>query len=96
MSTFRHIYYHWRQYGNSHRPLYAMAFMILLFAVFDGMTSYITPLLITEKGISKTAMGFILGSSSLAGALFDFFLAKVLKNPHFRRVFLMMFVVAAI
>ncbi len=66
--------------------------MILFWAIFDGIVSYITPIVITEDGgLSKTTMGFIIGSSSVAGAIFDFLLSKYLPTTHFRRIYLLMF-----
>lgn len=93
MPTFRNVYQHFRQYGMKHKPLYALSFLILFWSIFDGIISYITPLVIVEHGLSKTLMGIIYGSSSLAGALFDFLLCRFFKNTHFRRVYLVMFIV---
>ena len=75
--------------------LYAGGLMIFFWALFDGIVSYISPLLITHGGYSKTALGFLLGSSSVAGALFDYLLSRYLKNPHYRGVYLMMFAACA-
>ncbi len=66
--------------------------MIFFWALFDGTVSYISPLLITQNGYSKTGLGFLLGSSSVAGAFFDYLLSKFLKNPHYRVVYLIMFI----
>lgn len=93
MPTFRNIFQHARKYGLKHKPLYALSFLILFWSVFDGIISYITPLVIVEHGLSKTLMGIIYGSSSVAGALFDFLLCRFFKDTHFRRVYLVMFIV---
>lgn len=69
--------------------------LIFFWAIFDGIISYVTPLVITQKGFSKTTMGLIYSTSSVAGAIFDFILSKFLKNTHFRRVFLIMFALCA-
>ena len=66
---------------------------MLFWALFDGLVSFVTPILITEKLGSRTEMGLILGSSSIAGALCDIFLSKVLRNTHFRRMYLFMFMI---
>lgn len=73
--------------------LYSVAIMMLFWALFDGLVSFVTPILITEKLGSRTEMGLILGSSSIAGALCDIFLSKVLRNTHFRRMYLFMFMI---
>jgi len=96
MPTFNNIYRHFRQYGTKHKPLYTVSFLILFWSIFDGIISYITPLVIVEHGFSKTLMGVIYGSSSIAGALFDFLLCRFFKDTHFRRVYLVMFAVCFI
>jgi len=70
--------------------------MMLFWALFDGIVTYLAPLVITQGGISKTLMGIIIGSSSIAGALFDFLMCRMFKNPHYRRSFLVMFAVCLV
>ncbi|MFA5871362.1 MAG: MFS transporter [Parcubacteria group bacterium] len=67
--------------------------MILFWATFDGIMSFIAPIAITQAGFSNTAMGIIIGSSSISGALFDFFICRIVKNFFFRRLFLIMFAI---
>lgn len=76
---------------RQHESLYLLSLVILFWAVFDGITTYVTPLVLTEAGISKTIMGLIISSSSVFGAVFDFLMCKLFKNSHYRRVFLVMF-----
>lgn len=66
--------------------------MLLFYAVFDGIISYITPVAIKNAGYTNTMLGIILGFSSLAGAVFDFLLSKYLPSSHFRRIFFLMFI----
>ncbi len=70
--------------------------MIFCWAVFDAVISYVVPIVLVSHGLSKTMMGVVLGSSSIAGALFDIGLAKLLRNTHYRRLYLFMFIVAAL
>lgn len=70
---------------------YFLCLSLLFWAVFDGMISFITPVLITSRGISETKLGFIIGFSALAGIFFDFFLCRFLKEAKFRRIYLVMF-----
>ena len=91
MKGFRHLVTHVKKYGRQHQALYFLALMILFWAIFDGTTTYITPLIITERGVSKTLMGIIIGTSSVVGAIFDFIMCKVLKKAHFRQIFMLMF-----
>jgi len=65
--------------------------MLFFWALFDASFSYMVPVVITASGYSKTFMGVILGTSSIFGAAFDFFLTKFLHNIHFRRIYLVMF-----
>src|SRR3989339_1984447 len=80
-----------RDYGQKHQALYLLSLVILFWAVFDGITTYITPLVLTQGGLSKTAMGLIIGSSSIFVAGFDFLMCKLFKNSYYRRIFLAMF-----
>ena len=96
MRDLRHLMLHVKTYGRAHQALYLLSLIILFWAVFDGITTYVTPLVLTEAGLSKTVMGLIIGSSSVFGAVFDFLMCKLFKNSHYRRVFLGMFGFSAV
>ena len=91
MQSFQHLVMHLRHYGKQHQALYFLALMILFWSIFDGMTTYVTPLVMTQAGMSKTMMGFIIGTSSVFGAGFDFLMCKIFKHGHFRQIFILMF-----
>jgi len=93
MPTIRHLFAHVQKYGTKHRLLYLLCSMIVFWAIFDGIISYITPLLIVARGISKTDMGLIIGTSSLAGAFFDFIMCWIFKNATHRRILILMFAI---
>ncbi len=93
MPSLSDFYARVKTYQAGHKILYYGSLMIFFWAMFDGIVSFVTPLVITERGLSKTAMGLIYASSSVAGAIFDFLLSKFLKKTHYRRLFLIMFVV---
>jgi MFS family permease len=95
-SGFHHFIDHAQKYGNQHRSLYALSIMILFWAMFDTVITYITPLVLTEHGLSNTMMGIIIGSSSVFGALFDLFMTKIAPRATFRRLFLAMFAICLI
>lgn len=78
--------------NNKTSALYSVAILTFFLAIFDGILAYVIPLDVTSQGYSKTALGFIIGSSSLAGALGDILLSKFLKTSHFRRLFLAMYI----
>ena len=96
MFHLHHLYLHIRKYGFSHKTLYIVSVMIFCWAVFDAVISYLVPIVLVSHGLSKTMMGVVLGSSSIAGALFDIGLAKLLHNMHYRRLYLLMFITAAL
>jgi MFS family permease len=70
--------------------------MLFFWTIFDGIVSYTIPLVVSEEGFTKTILGLIISSSSIAGAFFDFLLSKYLVNTHYRRLYLMMFAVCFI
>ena len=69
--------------------------MIFFWSIFDGILTYMLPILISQQGFSKIEMGLILGSSSFAGALFDIVASKYIKIPHFRTLYASLFVLSA-
>lgn len=74
--------------------LFAAGLMVFFFVIFDGILMYLAPIIITGAGISESLMGLIIGSSSIAGMLFDFVLCRGLRVTHYRRMFLLMFILA--
>lgn len=77
------------------KSLYAISLMILFWSLFDNVVQYITPILLSDQGMSNTLIGIIIASSSVFGAVFDFLVYRLFKNTTFRRIFLMMFIVCA-
>ncbi|MEI6478152.1 MAG: MFS transporter [bacterium] len=96
MPTLRHLEDHVRQYGLKHKPLYAFSLVIFFFCVFDGILTYVTPLLLVQNGFSEATMGLIIGSSSVAGALFDFFICRIFRKSDYRLIFMILFVICTI
>jgi len=82
--------------GKKRPIIYTIALVVLFWTMFDSIMSYITPLLIQERGFSNSMIGIIIGSSSIIGALFDFLICKFLKNINFRRIFLIMFLICSL
>lgn len=91
--TVRHLQKHTPRFGLSPKLL-AAGLMVFFFVIFDGILMYAAPVVITNAGISDSVMGLILGSSSIAGMIFDLILCRVLKVTHYRRMFLLMFILA--
>lgn len=95
MPTIQHLTNHVRRYGLSKKPLFALSFMVMMWSIFDGIMSYLAPIVMTEH-MSVAVMGVILGTSSIAGAVFDFLISKFFLSTNFRRVFLIMFAVCLV
>ena len=74
--------------------MYRAFIMVFFWSIFDGILTYILPLLISEQGFSKIEMGVILGSSSFAGAIFDVVVSKYLKTPHYRSLYASVFLLS--
>jgi MFS family permease len=70
--------------------------MFMFWTLSEGIVSFIVPLKIEEAGFSDTVMGIILGTSSLAGALFDLIACRIFKNTFYKRVFAVMFALCLI
>lgn len=70
--------------------------IVVFWAVFDGTFSYLVPIFFSEIGLTKTQIGLIISSSSVFGAIFDFLLVKLLKNTHYRRLFLFFYIFCSI
>jgi MFS family permease len=68
-----------------------LSVMLLFWTLSEGIVSFITPLKIEESGVSDTMLGVILGTSSIAGAVFDLLAARLFHNTYYKRVFAGMF-----
>ncbi|MFA6255201.1 MAG: MFS transporter [Patescibacteria group bacterium] len=94
MPNISYLYKSFKTNGLKQHSLYLASIMIFFWAISDGILSFILPVSITEIGISETWMGIIIGSSSIAGALFDFLLCRFLVNVNFRRLYFLMLAVS--
>ncbi|MCX6797795.1 MAG: MFS transporter [Candidatus Falkowbacteria bacterium] len=91
MPTLRLLINYIQNYKSPKRTISILCLMLLFWAIYEGIVSYVAPILITNNGISETLMGIIIGSSSIAGALFDFIACRLFKNTYYKRMFLIMF-----
>ncbi len=76
--------------------IFVVGAMMFFMMLFDGILGFAVPIAITSHGVSKSMMGMIFGFSSIAGALFDFYLSHNIKSVHYKRMFLGMFTAAAL
>lgn len=77
--------------NGAHASLYLVCAMSLFWTMSEGIVSFIAPLKIEEAGFSDTMMGVILGTSSIAGALFDLVAVRLFKDTYYKRIFAAMF-----
>ncbi|MBU2566240.1 MFS transporter [Patescibacteria group bacterium] len=83
-----------RIYGTNHRLLFSLAFLFFFFSIYEGISSYVTPLIMSQSGLNYTITGLIIGSLSVFGAVFDLVLIKFVTDTTFRRLYLLLFAVA--
>ncbi len=88
--------HHLQQFKTKHRLVLVLALMIFFFMVCDGIVGFFVPIAISDMGLNHLQTGILIGSSSFAGLLFDQFLLRVIKQPHFRRLYLYMFLFAVL
>jgi len=93
MSLRHHLQLHIPKY-EKRSIIFPIGMMIFFFVIFDGILMYLAPIIITKNGISESLMGIIIGSSSIAGMIFDLILCRILKNTNYRRIFLLMFILS--
>ncbi|MGW8184961.1 MAG: MFS transporter [Candidatus Moraniibacteriota bacterium] len=77
-------------------PIFLFSLAVFFWTLFDSILMYVVPLLMEERGLSISVIGLVIGTSSMSGALFDFFICKFIRNTDFRRIFLLMFFVCAL
>jgi len=75
---------------KNNRLIYVFGAMILFFVLFDGIMTYLLPLVVLEHGLSKTQLGLILSAAAVSGAFFDFAIYKIFQNALYRRLFIAM------
>lgn len=76
------------------RLLYIFSLFIFFWSIFDGVISFLAPILIVQRGFSNTEMGLIIAFSSVAGALIDFVLIKLLRHANYLRIFLLILAIS--
>src|SRR3989344_8848554 len=88
--SFYHLFYKVKSKHTVSSPLPLLLIMLFFIALFDGLLGYAVPFLVTGSGISKTMLGLIIGSSSVAGGVFDFVLSHYIRETRYRRLYLYM------
>ena len=75
-------------FEDGHLPL--LFLLVFFWSMFDSILTYVTPLVMASHGFSNTMIGLLIGSSSVAGAIFDLCLCTFFKKSSFKRFFLLM------
>lgn len=83
-------------FSTGNKLMSSLLGMIVFWGIFDGIFSYIAPILISEHISSYAEVGMILGSSSAAGAVFDILLSRYVQRPHYRKLYLLFFAICAV
>lgn len=84
------------QQKKATRLVYIVALMAFFWTVFDLIISYIAPILITQRGFTNTQMGMIVAFSSVSGAVFDFFLVRILRYSNYLKTFFFVLLISFI
>lgn len=81
---------------SEHKSSLTLGVMLIFWTLYEGVISYITPILITEKGYSNTQMGLLYSTSSIFGILFDLLLIMFVKKVNYRRAILLTLLICLI
>lgn len=84
------------QSSSGNKLINTFGLMILFFMLFDGIITYLIPLVILEHGLTKTMLGVIMATAAVSGAFFDFTIYKIFREAFYRRLFTVMFAVAGV
>jgi len=76
-----HIFRHWKHQDHY---LYRYAMVVFLYAILNGIVSFILPVYLEETIPSLTIVGLILASSSIWNIVTDFVLGLAKKSPSYR------------
>jgi len=91
MPHIRHFVRYLQENKLNKKPIYFLGLMTLFWAIYEGTVAFLTPLVISAHGFSATMMGIIIGTSAIAGALFDFIVCRIFKDTNYRKIFFIMF-----
>jgi len=76
------------------RPiLYTASAMLFFWAIYDGILSYLTPILMESRGFTNTQIGLLISVSAISGAAFDFVISKFFRFSHYLRFFVFTFII---
>ena len=73
--------------------LITSGFMLMFWSIYDGMISYLTPIIMESKGLSNTQIGLLISFSAICGAAFDLIISKYFRFSHYLRYFIFVFII---
>lgn len=85
MHSIHHLHTYFKSYGFTNKPLISFALFLFFWTFFDGLTTFFTPILITERGFSVFVMGLIYSTSSIFGAIFDLIIGRFFQHTNYKR-----------
>lgn len=75
---------HHRRHGFLPRAIYQVSLLLFFWALYDGVISYLTPLIISAREYSLFLVGLVISFSSLIGAAIDLLLGVFLKQVNYK------------
>jgi MFS family permease len=76
----------WKYFNLKNRYIHRFAILVFLYAIANGMISFILPVFLQEKLNSLTLVGIILASSSIWNILTDLTIGFLKKPPNYLRL----------
>ncbi len=71
------------QFRTSLKPLFLIALIFFILAVYNAIVLYLVPGILLETGMSETKMGILLSVSSVFGIIFDLLLNRFLRTTRY-------------
>jgi MFS family permease len=68
-------------------------FMLFFWAIYDGIISYLTPIIMENRGLSNSAIGMLISLSAISGAIFDVLISKYFRFSHYLRFFIFIYII---
>jgi len=68
-------------------------FMLFFWSIYDGIISYVTPIIMENRGLTNTEIGLLISFSAIFGAVFDILISKYFRFSHFLRYFIFVFII---
>ncbi|MCC7290183.1 MFS transporter [bacterium] len=74
------------QYYTQLRNVIYILITLFFISLFDSVMTFLTPVVMTDSGLTEFQMSLVYASSSVFGLVFDFILARYLHTTHYKRL----------